>query len=99
MGGGRWGNLWIPTFDSFSLGDANNIHHLILTEDICYRELFLKVGYSPINLVSNAPTIELNFHYVSLLLPLLQDLDLQDGLDPIKIYCLPENGVGKNDTL
>lgn len=72
--------LGVPTrghaLNSFSLCNTNNIHHLILIEDICNRNLLFKVGNCPINLVSDSSTIQLDFHNVSFLLPLLQNLDL-----------------------
>jgi hypothetical protein len=72
--------LGVPTasnaFESFALGDANAVDHLILLEDLLNRHLLLKMLASPIDLLGNGTAIDLDLHDVSLLVAVLQDLDL-----------------------
>lgn len=63
--------------ETFALSDANAVNHLVLLEDLLDRDLLLEVLASPIDLLGNGTTIKLDLHDVSLLVAVLQDLDLK----------------------
>mmetsp|Transcript_109863 Transcript_109863/g.153989 ORF Transcript_109863/g.153989 Transcript_109863/m.153989 type:complete len:364 (+) Transcript_109863:1003-2094(+) len=67
------------TFLTVTLGDTNNINHLILIEDGVDSDLLLEVSSGELNLVGDAATVNLDFHNVSLLLSEVKLVDL--GLD------------------
>merc|ERR1719495_1777527 len=56
------------TSESLSFGYTNDIDHFILTKYRAHRYRFLQMFLCPINFISNASTINLQFHYVSFLL-------------------------------
>lgn len=60
-----------------TLGDTNAVNHLISREDISNRDRLLKVLTSPLYFVFNSTTIELDFHDVSFLLSVPQELHLK----------------------
>ena len=62
------------TLETFTLGDTNNVDHLILSKDTLDTDLLLKVVPGKVDLVSNRSTVELDFNQVSLLLPAPQKL-------------------------
>jgi len=64
------------TLSSVTLGDTDDVDHLILSKDAANWDLLLHVGLGPFQLLGDATTVELDFHDVSLLLTLLQQLHL-----------------------
>ena len=70
------------TLEAFSLGDPNNVNHLILSKDTLYTNFLLKVVPCKVNLVGNGSTIQLDFNNVSLLLPAPQQFLLGVGNQP-----------------
>jgi hypothetical protein len=65
------------SLETFALSDANAINHFVLLENSRDLDLLLKVLASPVNLLSNGSAIDLDLHDVSLLVAMLQDLDLK----------------------
>jgi len=63
------------TLETVTLGDGNDIDHLILLEDRVDVDSLLKVVMGELDLVSDRATVQLNLHNVSLL---LTDLELAD---------------------
>ena len=55
--------------ESVTLGDANNVHHLVLGEHGGDGDLLLKVIPGEGDLVSDGASVELDLHDVGLLLP------------------------------
>jgi len=80
--------LGVPTagdaLESVTLGDTDNVEHLVLFKDLSDWHLLLKVFPSPVDLVGNAPSVQLDLHNVSLLLPPPQKLHL----------CVDDNSYG-----
>jgi len=72
--------LGVPTagdaLESVTLGDTDNVEHLVLFKDLSDWHLLLKVFPSPVDLVGNASSVQLDLHDVSLLLPPPQKLHL-----------------------
>nr|GME03903.1 cytochrome P450 81D11-like [Ipomoea batatas] len=62
------------TFITLTLSDTNNINHLILLENSINGHLLLKETICKVNFLCYCPTINLDFHHMSLLL--LQPLHL-----------------------
>merc|ERR1719438_201732 len=62
--------------ESVTLGDANNVHHLVLGEHGGDGDLFLEVIPGEGDLVSDGASVELDLHDVGLLLPPSEDLHL-----------------------
>lgn len=83
--------LGVPTarhaLKTFALGYANAVDHVVLLEDLLDGDLLLEVLTSPVDLLGNRATVDLDLHDVGLLVAVLQDLDLKweegvrDGLD------------------
>jgi len=69
------------TFDSVTLGDADDVNHLILAENILDRNRLLQQPASKVDLLWNGAAVELDFVDVGLLLSLLKKLDLSVGDD------------------
>merc|ERR1719260_137105 len=65
-----------------SLGHANDVDHLVLSEHLTNRNLLLEVVPGKVNLVGNGASVELHLHDVSLLLPAAKDLHLGVDDDP-----------------
>merc|ERR1719328_863213 len=61
---------------SVTLGDANNVHHLVLGEHGGDGDLLLEVIPGEGDLVSDGASVELDLHDVGLLLPPSEDLHL-----------------------
>merc|ERR1719221_1810680 len=61
---------------SVTLGDTNNVHHLVLGEHGGDGDLLLKVISGEGDLVSDGASVELDLHDVGLLLPPSEDLHL-----------------------
>ena len=62
------------TFESFALGDANDIDHFVFSEDILDGEFLFEMLTGKVDFVAGGSTIDLDFHNVSLLLASPQDL-------------------------
>ena len=56
-------------FEPVAFGDTDNVHHLVVGEDGCHRDLLLEMVPREVDLVSDRSPIELDLHDVSLLLP------------------------------
>jgi len=88
------------TLETVTLGDGNNINHLILLQDRVDIDSLLKMGVSKVDLVGNGTTVQLNLHDVSLLLANLDladlsvDNDTDDGAVLLDALELAENGLG-----
>ena len=62
------------TLESFSLGDADQVDHLVLAKDIKDGDSLLKHLVSVVDLVGHGSTVKLDLHDVSLLLAFAQKL-------------------------
>ncbi len=80
------------TGETVTLGDSNNIDHLILLEDGADLNWLLEKVLAEINLVSNATTVDLDFHQVCLLL-------LERGLADLGVGEDSDNGAVLLDAL
>jgi len=69
------------TFDSVTLGDADDVNHLILAENILDRNRLLQQPASKVDLLWDGTAVELDFVDVGLLLSFLKKLDLSVGDD------------------
>merc|ERR1712071_99573 len=67
------------TLESFTLGDTNDIDHLVLGEDRCNGYRLLQVLTGPINLLGNCSTVNLDLHNVRFLLALAKKFHLSVG--------------------
>lgn len=56
------------TFITLTLGDTNDVNHLILLEDSFNRDFLLKKLVAIVHLICDSATINLDLHEVSLLL-------------------------------
>merc|ERR550517_1903564 len=61
-------------FEPFSLGDTDQVNHLVLGEDIHDGDGLLEHAVGVVDLVGDRPTVQLDLHDVSLLLTLAQEL-------------------------
>ena len=59
-------NKTIITLESFALGDANDVNHLVLAENALDGHFLFKMFASKVNFVGNSTTIELDFNNVRL---------------------------------
>jgi len=69
------------TFDSVTLGDADDVDHLVLGEDVLDRDRLLHQTAGVVNLLRDRPSVQLNLVDMRLLLPLAEQLDLRVGDD------------------
>ena len=73
--------LGVPTardsLEPLSLRHSDAVNHLILLEHVLHRDGLLEVLLSPVNLVSDAPTVQLDLHDVGLLAAVLHQLHLE----------------------
>ena len=69
------------TGETVTLGDSDNINNLILLEDRVDANWLLEETVSEGNLVSNATSVDLNLHQMSLLLLERGEADLSVGED------------------
>ena len=71
---------WEQTLEAFALRDADDIDHLVLGEHVVNCDCLLEVLADPRELPSDwTAAVELDLHYVSLLLGEWEQLHLQDG--------------------
>ena len=66
----------VRTFESFALGDADDVDHLVLAEHVADRHRLLHVFTRPVHLVRHRAAVELDLHYVRLLLTTLHQTHL-----------------------
>lgn len=62
------------TLESFALGDTNDIDHFVLGKDLLDGHLLFEMLTGKVDFISNASTVQLDFHDVSLLLAASQQL-------------------------
>merc|ERR1719511_319465 len=80
------------TLESFSLGDTDQIYHLVLGKDIEDRNGLLEHAVGVVDLVGDGATVKLDFHDVGLLLSLAQKLLLGVGDKPDNLAVLFDLG-------
>jgi hypothetical protein len=66
----------ILTLVTTTLGDTNAVNHLVLGEDGIDGDRLLELFLSPIDLLADGASVDLDLHDVSLLLALLHQLHL-----------------------
>ena len=66
------------TFDSVSLGDADDVDHLVLGKNVLDRDCFLHQTAGEIHLLRDRPPVQLNFVDVGLFLTLSEQFDLEE---------------------
>jgi len=64
------------TFESFALGDTNDIDHLVLDENITNWNGLFHVFARPVHLLRHGAAVQLNLHDVRLLLTTLHQTHL-----------------------
>jgi hypothetical protein len=69
------------TLETLTLGNGNDVDHLVLLEERGNLNFLLKVLAGPVNLLGNVTTVDLDFHNVSLLLANLSLADLSVSND------------------
>lgn len=69
------------TLETLTLGDSNDIDHLVLLEERGDFDFLLEVLAGPVNLLGNGTTVDLDFHNVGLLLANLGLADLSVSND------------------
>jgi len=69
------------TLETLTLGNGDDINHLVLLEEGSNIDFLLEVLASPVNLLGNGATVDLDLHNVSLLLTDLSLADLSVGND------------------
>merc|ERR1712045_505060 len=74
--------------EALSLGDADQVDHLVLVEDIKDGDGLLEHAVGVVNLVGDGTTVKLDLHNVGLLLPLAQELLLGVGNQPHNLAVL-----------
>jgi len=65
------------TFDSVTLGDADDIDHLVLREDVLDGDCLLHESAGEVDLLGDRAAVQLNLVNVRLLLPFAKKLDLR----------------------
>jgi len=84
--------LHVPTsdnaFNSVTLGNADDVHHFILREDVLDRNSFLHQAAGKVDFFGNCTAIQLDLVDVGLLLTLTKELDLgvSDNADDSAIF-------------
>ena len=76
------------TFESFSLGNTNDVNHFILCKGALDWNFFLKKFTGKLHLIRNGTTIDLDFHNVCLLLAPSQNglLSMENSTDNLAIF-------------
>merc|ERR1739838_819753 len=73
--------LHVPTgdnaFNTVTLGDTDDVNHLVLSEDVLDRNRLLHQTAGEVHLLRDRPSVQLNFVDMRLLLPLAEQLDLR----------------------
>ena len=62
------------TLETVTLGDTDAVDELVLLEDLVNRDLLLEVLTSPVNLLSDGSTVDLDFDDMGLLVLVAQEL-------------------------
>uniref|UniRef100_A0A671K1K6 Uncharacterized protein n=1 Tax=Sinocyclocheilus anshuiensis TaxID=1608454 RepID=A0A671K1K6_9TELE len=75
-----------PTLVSMTLGNTDNVNHLILTKDVNDGNGLLKLLSGPVNLISDGAAIQLDLHQVGLLLSVGQQAHLQKAGWLVKLH-------------
>merc|ERR1712122_334831 len=72
-----WQLLGMPTgghtLESFSLGDTDDVDHLVLGKDLLDGNLLFEMLTGKVDLVGDGSTVQLDFHDMSLLLAAFQE--------------------------
>merc|ERR1712045_773352 len=74
--------------EALSLGDADQVDHLVLGEDVHDGDGLLEHSIGVVDLVGDGATVQLDLHNVGLLLPLAQELLLGVGNQPHNLAVL-----------
>jgi hypothetical protein len=69
------------TLGSLTLGDANSVDALVISEDLTDGDLLFELGESPVDLLGNSSTVNLDFHDVGLNLAEVELADLGSAED------------------
>ena len=71
------------TFETMTLGDSDNVNVFVLLENVGNVDLLFEVGVGPVDLISGATTVKLDFNQVSTLLVEggLADLSVSEDTD------------------
>ncbi len=71
------------TFETVTLGDSDNVNVFVLFENVGNVDFLFEVGVGPVNLVSDATTVKLDFNQVGTLLAEggLADLSVSEDTD------------------
>ena len=64
----------VPTLESFALGDADAVDHLVLGEDGLASDLLLEEVSGPVHLLGDGASVDLDLHDVSFLLAAAEQL-------------------------
>jgi len=80
------------TLESLSLGDANQVDHLVLGEDVHDGDSLLEHSVGVVDLVGHGSAVQLDLHDVGLLLTLAQQLLLSVGNQPHHLAVLLDLG-------
>ena len=64
----------VPTLESFALGDADAVDHLVLGEDGLASDFLLEEVSGPIHLLGDGASVDLDLHDVSFLLAAAEQL-------------------------
>ena len=75
------------TLKSFSLGDTDDVDHLVLGKDLLDGDLLFEMLTGKVDLVGDGATVQLDFHDMSLLLAAFQEglLGVTDHTDNLEI--------------
>mmetsp|Transcript_84379 Transcript_84379/g.188443 ORF Transcript_84379/g.188443 Transcript_84379/m.188443 type:complete len:299 (-) Transcript_84379:464-1360(-) len=77
--------------DAMALGDANDVDHLVLGEDVCNLHLLLEEAHGEVHLLRSGAAVDLDLFDVRLLLTDLHlaDLRVANGADHLAILLCP----------
>ncbi len=76
------------TSSTLTAGNSDGINALVVVEDLTNRDILLKVLLSPLDLIGDLATVDLDFHKVSLLLSKvdLTDLGVRENADNSAVF-------------